>query len=77
MPDKVLICPKKDDARSLQSLYSNLKMNQFFGRDLVQHDKDAQKKKLTETRPMPPRGPLHRKIFYEIDSADMPSLKEF
>ena len=36
VPDKVLICKEPQEGLNPKCIYSNRKMNEFFGRDLVQ-----------------------------------------
>ena len=70
MPDSVYICTKGGIDRAPRGLYANLKMNQFFGRSVVEHQKESKKdqkknqQKLNEWRkPVTKSKPTNRRIF--------------
>ena len=74
VPDNVFICSKGTESQAMQSLYANLKMNTFFGGDIVNYKKDGKffktsmlksVAKVAEAGARMQRDPLRRPIFLE------------
>ena len=59
VPDKVLIFSKTSEASAPKSLYSNHRMNEFFGCNVVEKDKLAKGKRLN--------APTWRKLFEKTE----------
>ena len=78
VPDSVLLCTKGTDSKGAKSIFANLKMNTFFGSDVVNFKnariqksrmKSVTKKKGDlesnfSTGPQQRRDPLRKPIFY-------------
>ena len=60
VPDKVLICKEPQEGLNPKCIYSNRKMNDFFGRDLVQAQKQTVKKKSNKIKSLriKEKGPM-------------------
>ncbi len=61
LPDSVLVCTKSTEERKARPLYGNVKLNSFFGCDVVNsHNKSKLHKK---DRKVKKQSPLERNIF--------------
>ena len=65
VPDKVLICKEPQEGLNPKCIYSNRKMNEFFGRDLVKAEKQNVKtaKNKIKSLKIKEKGPMGLRIF--------------
>ena len=52
VPDKVLICKEPQEGLNPKCIYSNRKMNEFFGKNIVQAQQQKQTKNSFKKSPM-------------------------